>query len=302
MLTNNPHLEYQLLDKGNGEYKFDYAAIRAGVIAATILLLTFGALFILAGIQKRFSPALSAFLFLLMLGGASVIRLFMKLSGRILQISPDRITIRDKRGGEIGSLGWIELAKVTERRAMAQLALWDKSGTRRVLVDQHYENFEMIRSRILAEYAKAFTLPPLPMEFSTSNSLLVENFILAAAVALFGWTSWASFRQGRIGMGVFLLCFLILTLLSLLKLHPQIVGPSVLYEDRVVLQSFFKREVLHKKDIATVELKDAVNPQSRTKYSFLMLDAISGKQLKITAQYGNIPEIYVALRAWLNPQ
>jgi len=41
---------------------------------------------------------------------------------------------------------------------MAQLALWDKSGARRVLIDQQYQNFAAIRDRVLAEYAKAFTL------------------------------------------------------------------------------------------------------------------------------------------------
>jgi hypothetical protein len=34
----------------------------------------------------------------------------------------------------------------------------------------------------------------------------------------------------------------------------------------------------------------------------VILKAIGGKQLKVTAQYGNIPEIYVTLRAWLAQQ
>jgi hypothetical protein len=41
---------------------------------------------------------------------------------------------------------------------MAQLALWDRSGVRRTMVDQQFENFAALRSRILTEYAKVFEL------------------------------------------------------------------------------------------------------------------------------------------------
>ena len=106
-----------------------------------------------------------------------------------------------------GSLHWVELARVTERRRMAQLALWDKSGTRRVLVDQQFENFAVIRSRILTEYAKVFALKPLPIEFRNSSPLLLESFVFGSVAAFCSWGSWSTYQQGQAGLSVILLCF-----------------------------------------------------------------------------------------------
>jgi hypothetical protein len=203
------------------------------------------------------------------------------------------------KGNQIGSLQWMELGKVTERRKMAQLALWDKSGARRVLIDQQYQNFVAIRYRILAEYAKAFTLNPLPIVFQRSNPVMYESFIFAMCSALFGWVAWIAFQQGQRLASTFFLCFVVASLVSLLNLYPQVRGPSVLFEDRIVLRSLFKTQEVYKKSVSGVEIGDVANPQSGTKFSSVILQVIGGKQLKITSKYGSIPEIYLTLRAWL---
>ncbi len=178
-MSGNPFAEK---DNSNGEYRFDPNTVRTGLVAATIGLLLFGSLGIWAGVQEGFTskgPIMSLPLCLALIGALIHIA---RLSGRNLQISDDGILVRDKQGNEIGSLHWVELARVTERRSMAQLALWDKSGARRALVDQQFENFALIRSRILNEYAKVFALKPLPIEFRNSSRCCLKVFFLPCSL------------------------------------------------------------------------------------------------------------------------
>jgi hypothetical protein len=151
-----------------------------------------------------------------------------------------------------------------------------------VLVDQQYQNFNAIRSRILAEYAKVFTLKSLPIEFRSSNPIRYESVVFAACGALFGWVAWTAFQQGQRLGSAFSLCFVVASLVSLLDLYPQMRGPSVLFEDRLVLRSLFRTQELYKKSVTDVEVGDVANPQSGTRFSLIILQATGGKQLKIT--------------------
>jgi hypothetical protein len=143
-----------------------------------------------------------------------------RLSGRNLQLSDDGISVRNKQGNQIGNLRWVELARVTERRRMAQLALWDKSGARRVLVDQQFENFAVVRSRILAEYANVFALKPLPIEFRNRSPFLLESLIFGFFAAFCSWGAWSTYQQGQTGLSAILFCFAVVGLLLLLNLYP----------------------------------------------------------------------------------
>jgi hypothetical protein len=46
-------------------------------------------------------------------------------------------------------------------------------------------------------------------------------------------------------------------------------------------------------------LGDVANPRSGTKFSFVILKIIDGKQIRIKSKFGSIPEMYPTLRAWL---
>jgi hypothetical protein len=280
----------------NGVYKFDSGVIWIGLIAGSIGLLLCVGLGIAAAKQGSKSAVLCLLVSVLLVAFLAHIG---RLSGRSLRVSDEGVSIRDKKGNQIGSIHWIELGRVTERRKMAQLALWDRSGARRVLIDQQYQNFAAIRHRILAEYAKAFTLKPLPMEFQRSNPVMYESVIFAMCTVVFGWVAWMAFQQGQRVASAFFLCFVAASLVSLLNLYPQMRGPSVLYEDRIVLRSLFKTQEVYKNSVSGVEIGDVANPQSGTKFSLVILQIIGGKQLKITSKYGSIPEIYLTLRAWL---
>jgi hypothetical protein len=72
----------------------------------------------------------------------------------------------------------------------------------------------------------------------------------------------------------------------------------VLFEDRIVLRSLFKTHEVYKKNVSGVEIGDVANPHG-TKFSFVIVQIIGGKQLKITSKYGSIPEIYLMLGVWL---
>jgi hypothetical protein len=280
----------------NGIYKFDSGVIWIGLIAGSIGLLLCVGLGIAAAKQGSKSAVLCLPISLLLVAFLAHIR---RLSGRSLQVSDEGVSVLDKKGNQIGSLHWIELGGVTERRKMAQLALWDKSGARRVLIDQQYQNFAAIRYRILAEYAKAFTLKPLPIEFQRSNPVMYESVIFAMCAALFCWVAWMAFQQGQRVASAFFLCFAAGSLVSLLNLYPQMRGPSMLFQDRFVLRSLFKTQEAYKKSVSSVEIGDVANPQSGTNFSLVIVQIIGGKQLKITSKYGSIPEIYLTLRAWL---
>jgi len=208
----------------NGEYSFDQNMVRLGIGAATVGLLLFGSLGVVAGMQEGFSskgPIISAFACLALLGAAIHIS---RLSGRTLGITDDRILIKDKHGDQVCALHWVELARVTERRRMAQLALWDKPGTRRVLVDQQYEKFQkfpLIRARILAEYAKVFALKPLPIEFQNPSSMLLETLLFGVFGVFCAFGTWSTLRQGQFGLSVCLLSFAAVCFAYLLNLYPR---------------------------------------------------------------------------------
>jgi hypothetical protein len=220
----------------NGVYKFDSGVIWIALIAGSVgLLLCLG-----LGIAAAKQGSKSAFLCLPI---SLLLVVFLahigRLSGRSLQVNDEGVSVRDKKGNPIGGLLWTELGNVTERRRMARLALWDKTGARKVLIDQQYQNFDAIRYKALAEYAKAFTLKPLPITFQRSNPLIYESVIFALGSALFCRAAWMAFQQGQRGASVFLLCFAAASLVSLLNLYPQMRGPSELFEDRIVLRSLF---------------------------------------------------------------
>jgi hypothetical protein len=280
----------------NGVYKFDSGVIWFGLIAGSIGLLLCGGLGIGAATQGSKSAVLCLPISLLLIAFLVHIR---RLSGRSLQVGDEGVAVRDKKGNQIGSIHWIELSRVTERRKMAQLALWDKSGARRVLIDQQYQNFAAIRQKVMAEYAKSFTLKPLPMEFRRSNSVTYESVIFAMCTAAFGWLAWMAFQQGQWVASAFPLCFAAASLVSLLNLYPQMRGPSVLFEDRIVLRSLFRTQEVYRKSVSGVEIEDVANPRSGTRFSLVILQLVGGKQLKITSKYGSIPEIYLTFRAWL---
>jgi hypothetical protein len=280
----------------NGVYKFDSEVIWTGLIAASMGLLLSVGLGIAAATQGSKSAVLCLLISVLLV---ALLAHIGRLSGRSLQVSDEGVSVLDKKGNQIGGLDWRELGKVTERRKMAQLALWDRNGARRVLIDQQYENFAAIRSRVLAEYANAFTLKPLPIEFQRSNSVMYESVIFAVSSALFGWVAWMAFQQGQRIASAFFLCFAAASLFSLLNLYPQLRGPSMLFEDRIVLRSLLKTQEVYKKSVSGVEIGDVANPRSGTKFSLVILQILGGKQLKITSKYGSIPEIYLTLRAWL---
>jgi hypothetical protein len=108
-----------------------------------------------------------------------------------------------------------------------------------------------------------------------------------------------AFQQGQRVAIVFPLCLAAASLVSLLNLYPQLRGPSVLFEDRIVLRSLFKTQEIYKKSVSGVEIGEVANPRSGTKFSSVILQIVGGKQLQITSKYGSIPEIYLTLRAWL---
>ena len=280
----------------DGVYQFDSGVIWLGLIAGNIGLL----LCVCLGIAAAKEGSASAVLYLLM---SVLLVAFLvhvgSLSGRCLHVSHEGVSVRDKKGNQIGSIHWTELGRVTERRKMAQLALWDQSGVRRVLIDQQYQNFAAIRLRVLAEYAKTFTPKPLPMEFRRSNLVTYETVVFTVAGALIGWVALMAFQQGQHVAGLFFLCFFIATLVALLNLYPQLRGPSVLFEDRLVLRNLFKTQEIFKKNVSVVEIGGVTNPQSGTNFSLVILRIAGGQSLKITSKYGSIPEIYLTLQAWL---
>jgi hypothetical protein len=280
----------------NGVYKFDSGVIWIGFVAGGIGLLLCLWLGIAAAKQGSRSSLLCLPVAVLLVAFLAYVE---RLSGRSLHINDEGCSVRDKNGNPIGDLLWTDLGNVTERRKMAQLALWDGSGARRVVIDQQYQNFDAIRSRVLAEYAKAFTVKPLPVTLQRSNLVTYESVIFALGSALPCWLAWMAFRQGQRGASILFLCLASASLVSLLKLFPQLRGPSVLYEDRIVLRSLFETQEVYKKSVRTVELGDVANPQSGTKFSLVTLQILDGKPLKITSKYGSIPEIYLTLQAWL---
>jgi hypothetical protein len=280
----------------NGIYKFDSGVIWTGLVAGSIGLLLCLGLGIVAAKQASRSALLCLPVAVLLLFFVAHVG---RLSGRSLQINDDGCSVRDKNGNLVGEIHWTELGNVTERRKMAQIALWDKSGTRRVLIDQQYQNFDAIRSKVLAEYAKAFRLKPLPITFERSSPAVYESVIFGLFTALACWLAWIAFRQGQQGAGTLFLCFAAASLVSLLNLFPQLHGPSVLFEDRIVVRSLFQTREVYKKSVREMKIGDVANPRSGTKFSLVILQIAGEKPLRMTSKYGSIPEIYLTLQAWL---
>src|SRR5216683_2301915 len=147
----------------NGVYQFDSGVIWLDLIAGNIGLL------LCVGLGIAAAKEGSALAVLCLLVSVLLIAFLVhvgSLSGRSLQVSNEGVSVRDKKGNQIGSIHWIELGRVTERRKMAQLALWDKSGVRRVLIDQQYQNFATIRLRILLNMPRHSHSNPYRWNFS----------------------------------------------------------------------------------------------------------------------------------------
>jgi hypothetical protein len=144
------------------------------------------------------------------------------------------------------------------------------------MVDQQFENFAAIRSRILTGYGKVFALKSLPIEFRSSSPWLLESFVLGSSV-VFCLGSWSAYQQRQTGLSAILLCFAVGGLLPLLSLHSRTAHPSELFEDRIVLRSLFKTEKIYRKGVSAVELEDIVNPRSGTNSSLVILKSTGGK-------------------------
>ena len=284
---------------GNGTYEFDANTVRVGVGAAIIGVLLFGSLGAWVGVEDGFASTAPILSLSLCLGLLVALMHIAGLSRRTLHIDDNGICVRDKHGHEIGSLHWSELGKVSERRRMAQLALWDKTGARRVLVDQQYANFKTIRARILGEYEKVFALKPLPIELRRQILPVPETLLFGFATTFFCWAAWGTLRQHHAIAGAIMFCFAGLGLLSLLNLYPQIAGSSELLGDRLVLRTAFKTEEIYREKISSVELDDMANPRSGTKFSLVIVKTTEGRAVKIGPGFGSIPEVYLTLRAWV---
>jgi len=276
----------------NGLYRFDSTSIwMAGTFAAIGFVM---GLVITATASQSPAPVLVLCTGII-LSVAAIASLFhfFKLSGRVLQLSNDGISIRGRSGNEIGSIRWSELGNVTERRKMVQLALWDRTGARRVLVDGQYENFDLIRSRILDEYARTWTPKTLPMEFRSTKLFCAEAVVIGAGAVLMSWGGWSSWRQEQLATSIGLFCFAAFCVVGCLNLYPQLRGPSVLFEDRLVLRSLFRTREIYRRDVSSVRIGDLRG------YSILTLQTMAGNQILINARYGSIPDIYLNLKAWL---
>jgi hypothetical protein len=281
----------------NGVYKFYHGYKWLILIVGSLDVLLIGSPLTVGSIRQELSSRLIALGIVELAAVVAAMVRVLRRSKRALQINDEGIFIRDGQGNEISGIRWIELCRVSERRVMGRLALWDQNGTLRVLVDQEFKPFAAIRSRVLDEYAKVFTPRPLPMEFRTSHWLSAQSLLMASGAAFFVWASWKANQDNARGPAMFLGVFAILCLVALLNLYPQLRGPSLLFEDRIVLRSLFRTRQLYKKEITGIELKDVSN-STGTKFSLITLQTAAGKQVKITFVYGDIPEIYLMLRAW----
>lgn len=282
----------------NGVYKFDRGYKWLILVVGSLDVLLIGGALAVGSIRHELSPRLIALGVVELAAFVAAMIYVLRRSKRALQINDEAVFI-DVQGNEISGIRWIELGRVSERRVMGRLALWDQNGTLRVLVDQQFEPFRPIRARILDEYAKVFTPRPLPMEFRPSHWLNAQSLLMGSGVAFFVWAAWKANQDNARGPAMFLAGFAILSLIALLSLYPQLRGPSLLFEDRIVLRSLFRTRELYKKEVTGIELTDVSN-SSGSKFSLINLQTAAGKQLKITFVYGDIPEMYLTLRAWLN--
>ena len=303
-LTNSKVADMETLpdfrrSASNRVYKFNRGYKWLILVAGSLgFLLIFG---LLVGAQSRhenLSPGLMSLAVLELAGFLAAIVYVERRSSRTLQISDEGIFVRDGRGDEIGGIRWIELGRVSERRVMGRLVLWDQGKTQRVVIDQQFEPSAEIRSRILDEYTKVFTPRPLPVEFRSSHLLNTQSVLVGLATAFFLSMTWMANQQNAKGPALVFVAFTILSLISFLSLYPQLRGPSTLFEDRLVLRTLFRTRELFKKDITGVEMKDVAN-STGTKFSMVILKTTKGQQAKITFVYGDIPDIYLTLKAWL---
>jgi hypothetical protein len=284
----------------NGIFKFDrgYKWLIFVVGSADVLLI--GGALSVGSIRHELNPRLAALAIVELVAFVAAMVYVARRSRRELQITDDGIFIRDGRGNEISGIRWIELGRVSERRVMGRLVLWDQGGIRRLLVDQQFRPYTTIRARILDEYARVFTPKPLPVEFRSSHPFNSQSILMALSTAFLVWAAWKANQDNARGPALLLAGFAILSVTSFLSLYPQLRGPSLLFENRIVLRSLFRTRELYKNEITGIELKDMSN-SSGTKFSFIDVQTAAAKPLKITFVYGDIPEMYLTLRGWLSP-
>lgn len=222
-----------------------------------------------------------------------------KLSGGRVEISDDGIAVLNRGGNLLGTIRWCELAKVTATHKMGQLLLWDVAGNRRVSINRNVQSFDRIRTRILTEYAKVFKLSYPPIELRRPTFWTVDGIVCLGAAAAALWISFKIIDEGQLGSGLTILCIFEALIFSyLLSINPQILGPSQILQDRIVLQNLFRSTLMYKKDVASVEITDFVAGRSGSS-SMVLVKARDGRELKLLQRYGSLPDMYLTLRAWL---
>ena len=285
----------------NGTYKFNEGYKWLLLIVGTVILLgLLGPVILSTANQEPLSSSLVAIAVLGSVGLIAGMVPTLKRSRLTIEIKDEGIFVHNTQGDEVGGLRWTELAEVTATHKMTQLVLWDSAKNRRVIVDRNFQSFPRIRERILNEYAKVFTVAPLPMEFRRSNFWTGDEIACVGAGAVMGWVSLSISRNNQPGSGVFLFClFEIAICLHFLSINPQVFGASQLFDDRIELNALFRKKTLYKNEIKAVEIVDfAVGQSGRS--AMVLISAVDGRQLKILQRYGSLPAIYLTLRARLS--
>jgi hypothetical protein len=77
----------------------------------------------------------------------------LKISGSVLEISGLGIRRRENDGSET-FIAWQDMGALKDRDFMQQLAVHDRAGIKRLLLDYQFEGFDLISARLLAEREK----------------------------------------------------------------------------------------------------------------------------------------------------
>jgi hypothetical protein len=142
-------------------------------------------------------------------------------------------------------------------------------------------------------------LVTLPFEFRRAKFWTPDAIVCVGAAFVMGLMPFSLYRNGQPGSGVLLfLSFELLFSLYFLSINPQFFGPSQIFQDRIELNGVLKRSVVFKRDITSVEIVDFTAGQAGTS-SMILVTAGPAKPLKILQRYGDLPEIYLTIKARL---
>lgn len=301
-----------MTDSAPGQFKMNGRLMVISMIFVIFLAIGFMAVAWLvyrtgkSGTEKVWVPAGMAVLAALSLLYA---RHLYRISKSVIEITSAGIS-RKEADGLLTNIQWGEIGRILERGFMQQLAIADRPGSKKVLIDYQFDGYDVIRKRVFDEYEKRMTVT-YPVVFGRPGiggqytaMILILAGIAAAVFFLGGKTDPA---MEIVVMACITAPLLILFLVDMFRTIKQVEidrggfklkkltgGPEVLFSEITDIE--YKYISANYRYSGSLEYYFIDKSGAGQKKPVIVITRNDGKKYTITTSAGPLPEIFICLK------